>query len=80
MKVAFKETFIVDEKGRKRGVIINMESYRRLQKVLQSIDVNQLWFWFQEWQKKERRADQAIKKGSVKRFDHVEDLIRELKR
>ena len=79
MKTAFKENFIVDGKGRKRGVIIDMESYRRLQKVFQSIDVNQLWFWSQEWQKKERRADQAIKKGSVKRFDQVEDLILELK-
>jgi len=80
MKVAFKENFIVDEKGKKRGVIIDMASYLKLQKVLQSIDVDQLWFWSQEWQKKERRADQAIKKGNVKRVDQVEDLVLELQR
>ena len=80
MKVAFKENFIVDEKGKKCGVIIDMASYLKLQKVLQSVNVDQLWFWSQEWQKKERRADQAIKKGNVKRFDQVEDLVLELQR
>ena len=80
MKVAFKENFIVEEKGRKRGVILDMASYWRLMKVLKTIDVDQLWFWSQEWQRKERRGDQAIKKGRVKRFYDVEDLIWELKR
>ena len=36
------------------------------------------WFWSKEWQEKERRADEAIRRGKVKTFENVEDLIRDL--
>lgn len=38
------------------------------------------WFWSREWQEKERRADEDIKAGRVKRFKDVEALIRDLRR
>ncbi len=65
-----KKPFLIDYAGKKRGVT---------KAFLQRIDVDQLWFWTEAWQEKERRAEQAIKKGQVKRFEHVEDLLRELK-
>lgn len=36
------------------------------------------WFWSEEWQEKERAADEAIRQGKVKTFENVEDLIRDL--
>lgn len=42
------------------------------------IDKGDAWYWSKEWQEKERWADEAIKKGQVKEFDNVEDLIKEL--
>ena len=38
------------------------EGYLRFSKF---IDKSQLWFWTKEWQKKEREADEDIKKGRV---------------
>lgn len=37
------------------------------------------WFWSEAWQAKERRADEDIKAGRVKRFKDVEALIKDLK-
>jgi hypothetical protein len=42
------------------------------------IKAGQKWFWTDEWQEKEREADGDIKKGRVKSFTNVEDLIRDL--
>lgn len=80
MKTVFKETFVVDHAGKKRGVIIDMAAYKKLKTILRRIDMDQLWFWTEAWQKKERRAEQAIRKGQVKRFENVEDLLREMKK
>jgi len=43
-------------------------------------DPDQLYFWTPRWQKMEREADEDIKKGRVKKFDNVEELIADLKR
>ena len=42
------------------------------------IDEDQAWWWTEEWQKKEREAEKDIKRGRVKRFAKVEDLIKDL--
>lgn len=42
------------------------------------VPVSQSWFWTNEWQAGEREAEEDIKKGHVKRFDHVDDLIADL--
>ncbi len=42
------------------------------------IDPDQAWWWTEEWQKKEREAEKDVKKGKVKRFTNVEDLIKDL--
>ena len=42
------------------------------------IDKSQAWFWTEEWQKKERRADEDIAAGRVKSFETVEELLADL--
>lgn len=43
------------------------------------IDKSQAWFWTPEWQKKEREADEALRRGRYKTFKNVEDLIKDLR-
>ena len=42
------------------------------------ISKDQEWFWTTEWQVKERGASEDIKKGRIKEFVNVNDLIRDL--
>ena len=44
------------------------------------IDATQAWFWTPEWQAGEREADADRKKGRVKRFRSVEELVADLRR
>lgn len=74
------------------GVIIPVNVFKKIRKVLkdpnlekelakaQTIDTSQAWFWTKEWQARERKADEDIKKGRIKKFDSVEDLIKDLHR
>lgn len=39
---------------------------------------DQAWFWTDEWQAKEKEADEAIAKGKFIDFENVDDLIKEL--
>lgn len=41
-------------------------------------DHDQAWFWTEEWQAKEREADEDIAVGRVRTFDNAEDLIASL--
>lgn len=51
----------------------------RLEKV-RLISDDQAWFWTQEWQQMEKEADEDIKKGKIKTFKSIEDLIADLKK
>jgi antitoxin MazE len=42
------------------------------------IDKSQAYYWTAEWQEKERRADEDIRAGRVKRFASVEELLADL--
>ena len=42
------------------------------------IDSDQAWWWHEDWQKDERRADKDLAEGRYKKFDNVDDLIKEL--
>jgi hypothetical protein len=45
------------------------------------ISKEQTWFWFSEWQQKEREADQAIEQGDLsKPFQKAEELFKHLKK
>ncbi len=43
------------------------------------VDASQAYFWTEEWQKGERKADEDIKTGRVKRFKSAREAIRYLK-
>ena len=42
------------------------------------VDREDAWFWSEEWQQKEREADEALAKGRYQEFEDVEELIRDL--
>ena len=44
----------------------------------EKIPKDQKWFWTKEWQKKEREADEALKRREHKEFENVKDLLRDL--
>ena len=75
------------------GVIIPVTLFEKIKKALkehsklekeltraQPINTSQAWFWTKEWQESERKATEDIKKGRVKEFEDVEDLIKDLHR
>lgn len=42
------------------------------------IDAGQAYFWTEEWQKEERKADEDIKAGRVRRFKSAAEAIKYL--
>ena len=46
-------------------VAIPRSEYEGYLNFFKFIDKDQLWFWTKEWQKKEREADEDIRKGRV---------------
>ena len=38
----------------------------------------QLWYWTDEWQAREREVDEDIRLGRVETFDNMEDFIKSL--
>lgn len=61
-------------------VILPREEYEELLNFKKAISKDQSWFWTKEWQKKEREADEDIKKGRVYGpFSNAKDLIKSLK-
>jgi hypothetical protein len=44
-----------------------------------NVNLNQKWFWTDEWQLAEQKVDEYIQKGNVEEFDTMEDFIRTLR-
>ncbi|MCD6567578.1 MAG: AbrB/MazE/SpoVT family DNA-binding domain-containing protein [Dehalococcoidia bacterium] len=42
------------------------------------VDASQAYFWTEEWQRGEHKADEDIKAGRVKRFESAGDAVRYL--
>ena len=42
------------------------------------VDASQAYFWTEEWQKGERKADEDIRAGRVKRFGSAADAVKYL--
>jgi AbrB family looped-hinge helix DNA binding protein len=42
------------------------------------VDASQAYFWTEEWQKGERKADEDIKAGRMKRFKSAADAVKYL--
>lgn len=43
------------------------------------VDASQAYFWTEEWQKGERKADEDIKAGRVKKFKSAAEAVKYLK-
>jgi bifunctional DNA-binding transcriptional regulator/antitoxin component of YhaV-PrlF toxin-antitoxin module len=43
------------------------------------IPKEQLWFWTQEWQRREHQVDEALARGDFREADSVEEVLDELK-
>jgi len=51
-----------------------------LMKPAKLVDPSQAYFWTKEWQAGEREAEEDIRKGRVKRFKSVKELMQDLQR
>ena len=40
---------------------------------------DQAWFWTEEWQKKEREADEDLSQGRYRDFESIEGFMKELR-
>ncbi|MBI2639810.1 MAG: hypothetical protein HYW90_02870 [Candidatus Sungbacteria bacterium] len=64
-------------------VLIPHEEFEAFSRWRKSVRVNldEQWFWFPEWQKKEAEADEAIKRKKMsRRFTKHNALVASLKR
>ncbi|MFH1957210.1 MAG: AbrB/MazE/SpoVT family DNA-binding domain-containing protein [bacterium] len=43
------------------------------------IDSEQSWWWSEKWQKEERKSEQEIRKGKIKKFSSIDNLIKDLR-
>ena len=73
-------TLTIPKKLTKEGelVIIPRKEYEKFLRVIKIIPKDQLWFWSKEWQKKEREADEALRKKEYKEFKNVKELLEDL--
>lgn len=70
-KLGLKVGDLVEVEDSKEGLIL---------KPKRAINIDQTWFWEEKWLKGEAEAQKDIEKGQVKKFENVEDLIKELKK
>ena len=52
---------------------------REIEKHKSKMLKSQAWFWSKNWQKGEKKAQEDIELGRVKRFDNASDLIKDLR-
>ena len=64
----------------KVGDLINFEVTEDgvLIKPQETIDRSQAWFWSNDWQDEEKKVQEEIRKGRVKKSQSVDELFREL--
>ena len=43
------------------------------------IDKKQAWFWSKEWQAKERQADAELRRGRLRSFKNLKELLKDLR-
>ncbi len=65
----------------KTGDFVRLEETKKgvVMKPAKLIDPSQAYFWTKEWQAGEREADEDIRRGRVKGFKSVKDLMTDLR-
>ena len=63
------------------GDFVRLEATKEgvLMKPAQIIDPSQAYFWTKEWQAGERAAEADIRKGRVKRYKSIQELMTDLR-
>lgn len=66
----------------KEGDLIKIEETNSgiLMTPVETIDRSQAWFWSKEWQDGEKEVEKEKKRGKTKRFDDIQDFIKDLKK
>ena len=83
-KIPFKVGDVLDVDIKKNSVVFKKKLKKPkpsfgLTKKPKKISKDQEWFWTKEWQKKEKEADEDIKKGRIEGpFNNAKDLIKSL--
>ena len=69
-----------EKSGLKEGDLVSFEEREGeiIMSPVRIIKKGQAYFWTKEWQKKEKEAEEDIKKGRHKEFDNIDDLIKDL--
>jgi len=61
-------------------VLIPKKEYEKLVAIFKIIPKEQLWFWTEEWQKREKEAEEDIRAGRVYgQFSSGKELLKSLK-
>ncbi len=72
-----RKTFHIDE-----GDIVEAEVTEEgiLIRPKKLVDSSQAWFWSAKWQHGEKEAEEDIKKGHVKTYKSIDEMLKDLKR
>ena len=62
-----------DQTGKASEVLISYELFLKFLSYLPEVD--QAYFWTEDWQAKERAADQANAEGRFKTFDSMDEML-----
>lgn len=61
-------------------ILVPRKEYEQILSVFKIIPKDQLWFWTKEWQKKEKGAEEDIRRGKIKGpFSSGKELLKSLK-
>lgn len=74
-------TWLIKHFHLQEGDFVRIEETREgiLMKPAKLIDPSQTYFWTKEWQAGEKEAQDDIRKGHVKEFKSIKELMRDLK-
>lgn len=59
---------------------IAVQGYRLILTPKRAVNLEEAWFWSEQWQEAEREVDAEVKAKRVKKARSAEELIRELKK
>ena len=68
-KIGLKQGDLISFEEREGEIVVNPVSI---------IKKDQAYFWTKQWQKKEKEAEEDLRKGRYKEFDNIDDLIKDL--
>jgi hypothetical protein len=77
-KLAASVERAVKRGGDRTAKRVQIAADKAVKEAMAKRDPGQAWFWTEEWQEKEREADEDIARGDYETFDDMDDFIRSL--